>query len=107
MTCAILRLAVIMKINYFRPKSSSPTLIEMGNMDYGGITRLSKAKSVPIVPTTNSVPTSGSRERVLRRMPRVISDDVSNSNNYDESQITQPLLQKIESPVVYSISSII
>ena len=87
--------------NDFRPKSSSPTLIEMGNMDYGGINRLSKAKSVPLVPTTKSVSSSGSRERVLRRMSRVISDETSQSNNYDESQITQPLLQKIESPVEY------
>ncbi|XP_059350446.1 uncharacterized protein LOC130696505 isoform X5 [Daphnia carinata] len=86
-----------------RPKSDSPT-IEMGT--YGGVGStlggLSKASSVPLGNSTlMSMSPSGSKSHLLRRMPRVASDEAQathNSSNED-CRLTQPLLQKPESPV--------
>lgn len=91
-----------------RPKSDSPT-IEMGT--YGGLGStlggLSKASSVPLGNSTlMSMSPSGSKSHLLRRMPRVTSDEAQathNSSNED-CRLTQPLLQKPESPVIVSFT---
>ncbi|KAI9565781.1 hypothetical protein GHT06_009575 [Daphnia sinensis] len=83
-----------------RPKSDSPT-IEMGT--YGGLgSTLSKASSVPLGNSTlMSMSPSGSKSHLLRRMPRVASDEAQGTHNSsnEDCRLTQPLLQKPESPV--------
>lgn len=90
-----------------RPKSDSPT-IEMGT--YGGVGStlggigggLSKASSVPLGNTTLlSLSPSGSKSYLLRRMPRVASDEAQTTHHSssEDCRLTQPLLQKPESPV--------
>ncbi|XP_046446114.1 uncharacterized protein LOC124195647 isoform X6 [Daphnia pulex] len=90
-----------------RPKSDSPT-IEMGT--YGGVGStlggigggLSKASSVPLGNSTLlSLSPSGSKSHLLRRMPRVASDEAQTTHHSssEDCRLTQPLLQKPESPV--------
>lgn len=90
-----------------RPKSDSPT-IEMGT--YGGVGStlggigggLSKASSVPLGNSTLlSLSPSGSKSYLLRRMPRVASDEAQTTHHSssEDCRLTQPLLQKPESPV--------
>lgn len=92
-----------------RPKSDSPT-IEMGT--YGGVGstmggiggNLSKASSVPLGNSTllSSMTSSGSKSHLLKRMAHVTSDEnqAPHHSSNEDCRLTQPLLQKAESPVI-------
>ena len=93
-----------------RPKSDSPT-IEMGT--YGGVGStmggLSKASSVPLGNATlMSMSSSGSKPHLLKRMGHVTSDEnqVQHHSSSEDCRLTQPLLQKADSPVTTNINYI-
>lgn len=95
-----------------RPKSSSPTKIELGT--YGGmgttdVAGLAKASSVPLRSSASMTSSIGSssggsgiiRSGLLRRMAHVASEDVAGTSSArhaassaEDCRVTQPLLQK-------------